>query len=1432
MESDNIIQLNEMDVTEINSVGHNQHQSYESWVRINEQQSTEKVTESSPQDESLPLIRAEPSTDGSRLVTFHCAKNSPTVTIVWWTVGFEPNLTYYKLFQTTVQTDTRGNFLGALAISNCGTYVTFGIVKNKPAGLRNYGAATHTAFDDGSRIVVRIAVDNLQSTIAWFAYDNGGIENLVVSDSDRGLILVYDHSMRNIIHRYEYNHFSNSPFLRRASWRLTEKYYASNAIDRDKFTELHSLHMTELLIPASFRPVDWALSRGKKMVAAFVIHVETKAYHLKIIYLENLMELASVKVGESETISPHLKYFAFTNNDTCIAMTLRIGQFPGMTQIYKWSFYNYESPRLHLQIANQNVEGVFRCQDHWAIIAKQGDNWELNTIPALDDPVVVLEDFEAMEVKEDDVIMNHNGAVMKRWWSSHSEHSMKGNIIYSKYGTRSLEISATDDEHESWQIILRCGSEIIFTLPLGWCTDTKCIFKTNFLDSGNQFFVADKNYFQLWQVDDSKVAVLQYAQILSGGDVNLLYGEEGNEDPEKLISSNLSEEGLVIKHIQLVRQRGAHRLVDNVPLQLTASTALQIAAKTMEAFIHLLQTSTTCPSIAILPLYGILIGGCKARILECINAYPIIRYLGIMHLNMVMDIDKYTTNSEVYTTAHERVFEDGMNFIVELVESYDLFISTSVEHSDFGIPTDISRKLSMLTSPQGKVLMPYFLRAMNTRPAYLRSVTASWKHLCGSPRVATTFIRAAACTPSPFTLDRIGESRHVTTKYISGKEIAALAPSTCLVDSPTVWSWRLLVVNRFFRKFFGHPKLELHAYLPRKKGLLTLCVNPLPHFGSYQNMSRSDYWFRPRSPFTIVVDHLFNEDEIFDLPMMEATIIFKWRTFARTRWLWLRLAPRVLYCAAFFTAAILVSNPSRSYPLVSYILMIIVLGFAGTEVVHELLQIITDRWKYFQSLYNWFDLLMIGFTVASAIPTIRHPHTQQQNWVLPLTVIFAWIHLLLQLRVFRAIGTYVDILWELFKQVFTFLVILAALVLSFAHGLFIYLRGQTASSPATFTGTLSDGTLVDISQVVDSSTNKFMRFDMSLKATYFFLTGDYSSISYWDGDPLVDIVKIFFSFITGIMMLNVLIAILSDVINMAREQGKRRWLRELAKVIVEIERSMLLPWERLDPHWFPEFIFYGADPDTVKEWEKTRREAEGAEIATDEVARLREENMQCAVELRTQLESLELNKQTIEEQREQIKALFKALGGGGAHIAAQEESKPIGTFTVLSTFTPSMPDELEVQLGDKVTVLTEYDDGWVTGINESRGRLRGVLPRTCLDYDTLSGGSKVSTADASGRGAKRNSSRSGGSLHMFTVISTHEAEQADELGVEIGDKVTVLAEYDDGWVLGINESRGSRQKGIFPKNCVDFRQPPGENQGSSSMERLKRGSSITKRYDA
>jgi len=70
-----------------------------------------------------------------------------------------------------------------------------------------------------------------------------------------------------------------------------------------------------------------------------------------------------------------------------------------------------------------------------------------------------------------------------------------------------------------------------------------------------------------------------------------------------------------------------------------------------------------------------------------------------------------------------------------------------------------------------------------------------------------------------------------------------------------------------------------------------------------------------------------------------------------------------------------------------------------------------------------------------------------------------------------------------------------------------------------------------------------------------------------------------------------------------------------------------------------------------------------------------------------------------------------------AYETLEEDAKPIGTYAVIATFTPNLADELDIQPGDTVTILVEYDDGWVQGVNETRGGIKGVFPRHCVDMD-------------------------------------------------------------------------------------------------------------------
>lgn len=64
---------------------------------------------------------------------------------------------------------------------------------------------------------------------------------------------------------------------------------------------------------------------------------------------------------------------------------------------------------------------------------------------------------------------------------------------------------------------------------------------------------------------------------------------------------------------------------------------------------------------------------------------------------------------------------------------------------------------------------------------------------------------------------------------------------------------------------------------------------------------------------------------------------------------------------------------------------------------------------------------------------------------------------------------------------------------------------------------------------------------------------------------------------------------------------------------------------------------------------------------------------------------------------------------------AQEMSGSLGVFNVVSVYTPTLSDEIDIQLGDHIELLVEYDDGWCQGVNLSRGNAKGVFPRHCVE---------------------------------------------------------------------------------------------------------------------
>lgn len=108
-----------------------------------------------------------------------------------------------------------------------------------------------------------------------------------------------------------------------------------------------------------------------------------------------------------------------------------------------------------------------------------------------------------------------------------------------------------------------------------------------------------------------------------------------------------------------------------------------------------------------------------------------------------------------------------------------------------------------------------------------------------------------------------------------------------------------------------------------------------------------------------------------------------------------------------------------------------------------------------------------------------------------------------------------------------------------------------------------------------------------------------------------------------------------------------------------------------------------------------------------------------------------MQQQTIQshpqQYQPQLQPQLQPLAPPPAPAPATDEQPGLGVHAVVATYSPTLSDEIDIQVGDQVQVLVEYDDGWCQGINLSRGHAKGVFPKHCLDYSADSGVKRMSS---------------------------------------------------------------------------------------------------------
>lgn len=95
---------------------------------------------------------------------------------------------------------------------------------------------------------------------------------------------------------------------------------------------------------------------------------------------------------------------------------------------------------------------------------------------------------------------------------------------------------------------------------------------------------------------------------------------------------------------------------------------------------------------------------------------------------------------------------------------------------------------------------------------------------------------------------------------------------------------------------------------------------------------------------------------------------------------------------------------------------------------------------------------------------------------------------------------------------------------------------------------------------------------------------------------------------------------------------------------------------------------------------------------------------------------------------------------------------PLGTYTVVSTYNPSLEDEIYVLPGDIVQVYAEYDDGWCLGMNISRGNARGVFPKTSITVDQVTADEADRMVDTEQTSSQLDKRRSRRTSSLFNTV--------------------------------------------------------------------------------
>ncbi|CDW75601.1 wd-40 repeat protein [Stylonychia lemnae] len=235
----------------------------------------------------------------------------------------------------------------------------------------------------------------------------------------------------------------------------------------------------------------------------------------------------------------------------------------------------------------------------------------------------------------------------------------------------------------------------------------------------------------------------------------------------------------------------------------------------------------------------------------------------------------------------------------------------------------------------------------------------------------------------------------------------------------------------------------------------------------------------------------------------------------------------------FYTNLVYEHRYERDYVNANWTMAIIILVFAFYFFIIEMIELIKLKSNYVNSVWNYFDLIAPSSVITVLVLQFLEIHEIEINQdfsrcILAIATFFMWIKILQIFRIFKSTGYLIRALIEVMDEMGIFLFILLLTLITFGDS---FLR-------------LSNGNPED-EQFIE-------HFFFATLFAYRMILGDFETTEFGQvGLPLVWIFFVMCTILVTIVMLNLLIAIISDAYSIVAVNSVAAMYQEMAYLIHE-----------------------------------------------------------------------------------------------------------------------------------------------------------------------------------------------------------------------------------------------------------------------------------------